>query len=42
MDLPGDSRFIHPHGIAVDFQGNVFVADEERQDVQKFTVVIPF
>jgi aldose sugar dehydrogenase len=32
----GDGQFIHPHGIAVDSQGNVFVADEERQDVQKF------
>ena len=31
----GDGQFIHPHGIAVDSEGNVYVTDEERQDVQK-------
>jgi tripartite motif-containing protein 71 len=31
-----DGQFLHPHGIAVDSSGNVYVVDEERQDVQKF------
>jgi tripartite motif-containing protein 71 len=32
----GDGQLLHPHGIAVDSAGNVYVLDEERQDVQKF------
>ena len=31
-----DGEFLHPHGIAVDSSGNVYVTDEQRQDVQKF------
>lgn len=32
----GDGQFIHPHNIAVDSKGNVYVTDERRSDVQKF------
>jgi NHL repeat-containing protein len=32
----GDGQLLHPHGVAVDSSGNVYVTDEERQDVQKF------
>jgi tripartite motif-containing protein 71 len=32
----GDGEFLHPHGIAIDSSGNIYVVDEERQDVQKF------
>ena len=28
-----NGEFIHPHGIAVDHAGNIYVTDEERQDV---------
>ena len=31
-----NGEFIHPHAIAVDSKGGVYVTDEERQDVQKF------
>ena len=27
----GDGQFLHPHGIALDREGNVYVTDEERQ-----------
>ncbi len=32
----GDGEFSHATGIAVDAQGNVFVADYENKRVQKF------
>src|SRR5215216_5067051 len=32
----GDGKFLHPHAIAVDSRGNVYVTDEKRLDVQKF------
>ncbi len=32
----GEGDFLHPHGIAVDSQGFVYVTDEEKHDVQKF------
>ena len=32
----GEGDFLHPHGIAVDPQGFVYVTDEEKHDVQKF------
>jgi hypothetical protein len=32
----GDGQFLHVHNLAVDSSGNVYVTDEERQDVQKF------
>jgi DNA-binding beta-propeller fold protein YncE len=35
-DGTGDSQLVHPHGIAIDSSDNVYVVDEERQDVQKF------
>src|SRR5215208_5767062 len=35
-DGTGDGELVHPHGIAIDSTDNVYVNDEERQDVQKF------
>jgi tripartite motif-containing protein 71 len=35
-DGTGDGELVHPHGIAIDSSDNVYVVDEERQDVQKF------
>jgi tripartite motif-containing protein 71 len=35
-DGTGDGQLVHPHGIAIDSSDNVYVDDEERQDVQKF------
>ncbi|HET9774651.1 MAG TPA: hypothetical protein VFP25_06670, partial [Nitrososphaeraceae archaeon] len=32
----GDGQFLHPHNLAVDSKGNVYVTDEQRSDVQKF------
>src|ERR671924_1251486 len=32
----GDGQFLHVHNLAVDSSGNIYVTDEERQDVQKF------
>jgi hypothetical protein len=29
-----DGQFLHPHGIAVDSEGNVFVTDEEQDVVR--------
>ena len=31
-----EGQFIHPHGIAVDNLGNVYVADEAKPSIQKF------
>src|SRR5215208_2633282 len=32
----GDGKFLHPHGIAIDSVGNLYVTDEEKLNVQKF------
>ena len=32
----GDGRFYEPNGVAVDSQGNVYVADTSRSRIQKF------
>ena len=32
----GDGEFLHPHNIAVDSNGDIYVTDEQRKDVQKF------
>jgi DNA-binding beta-propeller fold protein YncE len=32
-----DGQFTHPHGVAVDSKGNVFVSDRDHANIQKFT-----
>lgn len=34
----GDGQFISPWGIAVDSQGNVYVADKGNHRIQKFSI----
>jgi len=34
---PGDGQFSYPSGVAVDNEGNVYVADVINQRIQKFT-----
>ena len=33
----GDGEFIHPRGVAIDSDGNIFVSDEGNSRLQKFT-----
>jgi len=33
----GDGQFTHPHGVAADSKGNVFVSDRDNANIQKFT-----
>ena len=33
----GDGQFMHPNGVSVDSNGNVFVVDSRNHRVQKFT-----
>ena len=32
----GDGQFLHPHGIAIDSQDNVYVLYEKKLNIQKF------
>ena len=32
----GPGQFLHAHGIAVDSEGNVYVSDAEKCNIQKF------
>ena len=32
-----NGQFMHPHGVAVDSKGNVFVSDRDKANIRKFT-----
>jgi hypothetical protein len=33
----GDGQFLHAHGIDIDSSGNVYVSDDDKNNIQKFT-----